>query len=45
MSEGKEKSAVYFKHDHTHSSLAGARLNAAAISQDCVTVNVRSKTF
>lgn len=33
MSECKEKSAVYFKRDHTHSSLAGARLNAAAISQ------------
>ena len=30
---GKEKSATYFKNDHSHSSLAGARLNAESIAE------------
>lgn len=30
---GKEKSASYFKNDHSHSSLAGARLNAESIAE------------
>lgn len=29
---GKEKTAPYFKRDHTHSSKSGARLNAASIA-------------
>ena len=30
---GKEKAAAMFNHDHTHTSLAGARLNAKGIAK------------
>ncbi len=30
---GKKKAAAYFNHDHTHTSLKGARLNAQSVAQ------------
>ena len=30
---GKKKAAAYFNHDHTHTSLKGARLNAKSVAQ------------
>lgn len=30
---GKEKAAAMFNHDHTHTSLAGAKLNAASVAK------------
>ena len=30
---GKEKAAAYFNHDHTHTSLKGAQLNAQSVAK------------
>ncbi len=42
---GKEKSKAYFKHDHTHSSLAGARLNAESIADGLLKSDCPLKEF
>ena len=31
--EGQEKAAAYYNHDHTHSSLKGAHMNAKSIAE------------
>ena len=31
--KGQKKAAAYFNHDHTHTSLKGARLNAQSVAE------------
>lgn len=42
---GKEKTAPYFKRDHTHSSKSGARLNAASIADGLRRVDCPLKNY
>jgi lysophospholipase L1-like esterase len=36
---GKEKAAAYFNHDHTHTSLKGAQLNAKSVAKGLKAIN------
>ena len=45
QSLGKEKSAAYFKRDHTHSSRAGAMLNAESIAEGLRDSSCRLKEY
>ena len=36
---GREKAAAYFNHDHTHTSLKGARLNAQSVAKGLKAIN------
>lgn len=42
---GKDKSAAYFRRDHTHSSLAGAKLNAESIAEGLRESSCRLKEY
>ena len=33
---GQKKAAAYFNHDHTHTSLKGAQLNAQAVAKGLI---------
>lgn len=45
QSMGEEKAASYFKRDHTHSSKAGARLNAESIAEGIQTIDCDLKNY
>ncbi|MDL2304726.1 rhamnogalacturonan acetylesterase [Bacteroides sp. OttesenSCG-928-D19] len=42
---GKESAAIYFKRDHTHTSIEGARMNAESIIEGLQEINCILKNF
>ena len=43
--EGQNQSGSYFNHDHTHSSLKGANMNAQSIIEGIKNENIPLKEF
>jgi hypothetical protein len=43
--KGIEKTAAYYNHDHTHTSLKGAHMNAESIAEGLKMVNCPLKDY